>query len=343
MKPQATRVRIPLAAAIVGTIAMLGTARAQSNPYHLVENWAQLPAGRTFGAVIAVDVDRQGNVWAFERCGGDTCAASNVAPILKFDPSGKLVNSFGAGMFVFPHGFYVDRDGSLWATDGQGKDGKGQQVFKFSPDGKVLLTLGKAGVAGNGPDTFNAPSGVVVAPNGDIFVADGHGEDTNARIVRFSRDGKFIKAWGRKGTGPGEFGGLHAIAMDSTGRVFVGAARIAESRSSIRTVSSWRTGNNSAVPAAFSLMLTTRSMSPIRSRMKSRTRALRRAFASAVLKTGSSKRTFRFQDRRRNSRPRSKASRPMPGAICTGQKRTPIICGNTRDRKSSGMPVTPRH
>jgi streptogramin lyase len=222
MKPQATRVRIPLAAAIVGTIAMLGTARAQSNPYHLVENWAQLPAGRTFGAVIAVDVDRQGNVWAFERCGGDTCAGSSVAPILKFDPSGKLVNSFGAGMFVFPHGFYVDRDGSIWATDGQGKDGKGQQVFKFSPDGKVLLTLGKAGVAGNGPDTFNAPSDVVVAPNGDIFVADGHGEDTNARIVRFSRDGKFIKAWGRKGTGPGEFGGLHAIAMDSTGRVFVG-------------------------------------------------------------------------------------------------------------------------
>ena len=214
--------RIPLAAAIVGMIAMLGTARAQSNPYHLVENWAQLPAGRTFGAVIAVDVDRQGNVWAFERCGGDTCAGSNVAPILKFDPSGKLVNSFGAGMFVFPHGFYVDRDGSIWATDGQGKDGKGQQVFKFSPDGKVLLTLGKAGVAGNGPDTFNAPSDVVVAPNGDIFVADGHGEDTNARIVRFSRDGKFIKAWGRKGTGPGEFGGLHAIAMDSTGRVFVG-------------------------------------------------------------------------------------------------------------------------
>ena len=222
MKPQATRVRIPLAAAIVGMIAMLGTARAQSNPYHLVENWAQLPAGRTFGAVIAVDVDRQGNVWAFERCGGDTCAGSNVAPILKFDASGKLVNSFGAGMFVFPHGFYVDRDGSIWATDGQGKDGKGQQVFKFSPDGKVLLTLGKAGVAGNGPDTFNAPSDVVVAPNGDIFVADGHGEDTNARIVRFSRDGKFIKAWGRKGTGPGEFGGLHAIAMDSTGRVFVG-------------------------------------------------------------------------------------------------------------------------
>ena len=222
MKPQATRVRIPLAAAIVGMIAMLGTARAQSNPYHLVENWAQLPAGRTFGAVIAVDVDRQGNVWAFERCGGDTCAGSNVAPILKFDPSGKLVNSFGAGMFVFPHGFYVDRDGSIWATDGQGKDGKGQQVFKFSPDGKVLLTLGKAGVAGNGPDTFNAPSDVVVAPNGDIFVADGHGEDTNARIVRFSRDGKFIKAWGRKGTGPGEFGGLHAIAMDSMGRVFVG-------------------------------------------------------------------------------------------------------------------------
>ena len=208
--------------AIMLVIAISGTARAQSNPYHRVENWARLPQGRTFGAVIAVDADRQGNVWAFERCGGDTCAGSTMAPILKFDPSGKLVNSFGAGLFVFPHGFYVDRNGNVWATDGQGKDGKGHQVVKFSPEGKVLLRLGKAGVAGDGPDSFNAPSDVVVAPNGDIFVADGHGGETNARIVKFSKDGKFIKAWGKKGTGPGEFGGLHAIAMDSRGRVFVG-------------------------------------------------------------------------------------------------------------------------
>src|SRR5437867_70370 len=204
MMAQAGRVRILLTMAIMLVIALSGTARAQSNPYHRVEDWAKLPAGRTFGAVIAVDVDRQGNVWAFDRCGGDTCGGSNMAPILKFDPSGKLVNSFGAGLFVFPHGFYVDRNGNVWATDGQGKDGKGHQAIKFSPEGKILLTLGKAGVAGDGPDTFNAPSDVVVAPNGDIFVADGHGGETNARIVKFSKDGKFIKAWGKKGTGPGE-------------------------------------------------------------------------------------------------------------------------------------------
>ncbi len=220
--PNARRLRIALTITIVVVIAISGSAIAQSNPYHRVENWARLPQGRTFGAVIAVDADRQGNVWAFERCGGDTCAGSTMAPILKFDPSGKLVNSFGAGLFVFPHGFYVDRNGNVWATDGQGKDGKGHQVVKFSPEGKVLLRLGKAGVAGDGPDSFNAPSDVVVAPNGDIFVADGHGGETNARIVKFSKDGKFIKAWGKKGTGPGEFGGLHAIAMDSRGRVFVG-------------------------------------------------------------------------------------------------------------------------
>ena len=110
----------------------------------------------------------------------------------------------------------------MWVTDGLGRGGKGHQVFKFSPDGKVLLTLGKAGVAGSGPDEFNAPSAVVVAPNGDIFVADGHGGNTNARIVKFTKDGKFIKTWGKKGSAPGEFDIPHAIAMDSRGRLFVG-------------------------------------------------------------------------------------------------------------------------
>src|SRR6202171_4769228 len=144
---------------------------SQPNPYRTVVNWGQLPEGRTWGSTSAVDVDRAGNIWVAERCGANTCAAKTDAPILKFDPSGKLLASFGAGMFVFPHGISVDPDGSIWITDGQGRDGKGQQVFKFSPDGKVLMTLGKAGVAGDGPDTFNQPSDVAIAPNGDIFVA----------------------------------------------------------------------------------------------------------------------------------------------------------------------------
>jgi streptogramin lyase len=203
-------------------VVMLSGAHAQDNPYRIEEGWAKFPDGRKWGSTSGVDVDRDGNIWAFERCGERTCAGSNLAPIFKFDRSGKPVKSFGAGMFVFPHGMHVDKDGNVWVTDAEGKDGKGHQVVKFSPDGKVLLVLGKAGVAGDGPDTFNRPSAVVTAPNGDIFVADGHGGDSNARIVKFSKDGKFIKAWGKKGTANSEFAELHAIALDSTGRVFVG-------------------------------------------------------------------------------------------------------------------------
>lgn len=194
----------------------------QPNPYRTVSDWAKLPEGRTWGSTAGVDVDSHDHIWVAERCGANSCAGSNLSPILEFDTSGKLLKSFGAGMFVFPHGIYADKDGNVWVTDGQGKDGKGHQVFKFSPDGKVLLTLGRAGVPGNGPDTFNMPSDVVVAPNGDIFVADGHGGESNSRIVKFSKDGKFIKAWGKKGTGPGEFDIPHALAFDSKGRLFVG-------------------------------------------------------------------------------------------------------------------------
>lgn len=223
MKPRAGRIGLTLAVVLVAVAVMSGReVSAQSNPYRPGENWGRLPEGRTFGNVIGVDVDRSGNVWVFERCGGDTCEGSKLSPILQFDASGKLLKSFGAGMFAFPHGFHVDRDGNIWATDGPGKSGKGYQVFKFSPEGKVLLTLGKAGIGGEAPGTFIYPSAVVVAPNGDIFVADGHGADTNGRIMKFSRDGKFIKSWGQKGTGRGEFGGMHAIAMDSKGRLFVG-------------------------------------------------------------------------------------------------------------------------
>lgn len=192
------------------------------NPYRIEEGWAKMPQGRTWGSTSAVEPDRAGNVWVGERCGANTCAGSTLPPILQFDRTGTLVKSFGAETMIFPHGFHVDEEGNVWITDAQGKDGKGHQVLKFSRDGKPLMALGKAGVAGDGPDTFNQPSDVVVARNGDIFVADGHDRQSNARIVKFSKDGTFIKAWGKRGSAPGEFDTPHAIALDSRGRVFVG-------------------------------------------------------------------------------------------------------------------------
>ena len=209
------------AAAVAILLASATGVCAQNNPYK-EDGWAKLPEGRSLGWMSAIDIDRSGNIWVFERCGANTCAGSSVAPVIKFDSTGRYLMSFGAGMFVYPHGIHIDRDGSIWVTDAKGKDGKGNVVVKFSPEGKVLLTLGKPGVAGNGEDTFNEPSDVVTGANGDIFVADGHGGNSNARIVKFSRDGKFIATWGKKGIGPGEFDTPHALAIDSTGRLFVG-------------------------------------------------------------------------------------------------------------------------
>ena len=219
-------IAIAVSIALSSAAAYAQATGSQPNAYELVPNHFKLPEGRTLGSTAAIDIDLDGHsVWVFERCGGTSqglaCADSKLAPLLKFDSSGRLVKSFGAGMFISPHGIHVDSQGNVWVTDGSGKGAKGHQVFKFSPDGKVLMTLGKAGITGDGPDTFNQPSDVFVAPSGDIFVADGHGGNSNARIVKFSKDGKFMKAWGKKGSGPGEFETPHALAMDSSGRLFV--------------------------------------------------------------------------------------------------------------------------
>jgi 6-bladed beta-propeller len=213
------------------------------NPYRMVEGWPTLPKnmnGGHWGEVIRVHVDARGNIWVFQRCfnvvppGSATCVGRGPAnpPILEFDASGKLLKSFGAGLFAYPHGFTIDGDGNLWTTDvndtetvlgmsARNADGviMGQEVLKLSPDGKVLMMLGKEGVAGAGRDGFDRPTGVAVAPNGDVFVSDGHDPNKHnaGRVVKFSRDGRFIKEWGRKGAAPGDFDEPHDI--------FVGGSR----------------------------------------------------------------------------------------------------------------------
>ncbi len=210
------------------------------NPYRAVDGWAKLPEGRTWGSTSAVDIDPDGtSVWVAERCGANSCAGSALPVVLKFDASGRLVTSFGAGLFIFPHGIHVDRDGNVWVTDARAATpqelerfpdakGKGHVVIKFSPTGQVLLTLGTPGVAGDPPHALTEPCDVVTAPNGDIFVAEGHSgqnanapPDTVARITKFDRTGKFLMSWGKLGSGPGEFRTPHGLAIDSQGRLFV--------------------------------------------------------------------------------------------------------------------------
>jgi sugar lactone lactonase YvrE len=207
----------------------------QDNPYRAVPDWAQLPSGRTWGATSAVDIDPDGrSVWVAERCGANSCVSSDLPAVVKFDPSGKAVHSFGGGMFAFPHGFHVDGEGNVWVVDGiplgsgTPPAGKGHTVVKFSPEGKVLMTLGTPGVAGNPPENLNEPCDVITMPNGDILVSEGHSGQSNkpapttvSRISQFSKDGKFIKSWGRLGSGPGEFKTPHALAFDAQGRLYV--------------------------------------------------------------------------------------------------------------------------
>jgi len=221
------------------------------NPYRLVPDWPTLPAsmkgpnGRKWGEVIRVHVAPNGNIWVFHRCFNDkptgdaTCVNRGEAnpPILEFSPAGRLLRRFGVGLFAHPHGFTVDRNGNIWTTDSNAEEtilgmpaknaqgvAIGQTVLKISPEGKVLMTLGRPGVGGSGPDLFDRPTGVAIAASGDIFVADGHSpnKSNSARIVKFTKDGTFIKTWGRLGSEPGNFREPHDLYVGgSKGYVYV--------------------------------------------------------------------------------------------------------------------------
>jgi ACS family tartrate transporter-like MFS transporter len=256
VRPKAAMTGASAVIAIAAILATVNVVRAQPypkptelpNPYRLVEGWPALPKamnGGRWGEVIRVHVDSKGNIWVFHRCfnvvpaGSATCIGQGPAnpPILEFDRSGKLLKSFGVGLFAYPHGFTIDGDGNLWVTDVNDQEAilgmsaknasgvlMGQEALKLSPEGKVLTTLGREGVAGTGADGFDRPTGVAVAPNGDIFVSDGHSPNKHnaSRVVKFSKDGRFIKEWGRKGSAPGEFNEPHDIFVGgSRGWVYV--------------------------------------------------------------------------------------------------------------------------
>jgi DNA-binding beta-propeller fold protein YncE len=194
-------------------------------------HWAHLPDGRPWGQSAGIEIGPHGEIWVIDRCGANSCDGSNLAAVHQLDPrTGRPIKSIGAGLFAFPHGLHVDRDDNVWVTDAAvSKDKKkGEQVIKLSPEGKVLMRLGTAGVSGGGPRHFHDPGDVVTAPNGDIFVADGHGTvamdlppDTITRIIKFAPNGKLIKAWGSLGSGRSQFRNPHALAFDSRGRLFV--------------------------------------------------------------------------------------------------------------------------
>lgn len=225
------------------------TGEGLPNPaLNVTTNWGDLPDGREWGSTAGIDIDPiDGHIWAYERCGASAfgggvpvnCDNNPVDPIFKFDRNtGEILANFGGGIMVTPHGIHVDADGNVWVTDfvGNEEGTKGHQVHKFSPDGELLMSLGTPGQAGSGPNEFNQPNDVITAPDGSIFVADGHsgqGMITNemmeegraagrtGRIIKFAPDGTRIKEWGQIGVRHGEFRTPHALAFDSKGRLWV--------------------------------------------------------------------------------------------------------------------------
>ena len=199
-------------------------------PYHVENDWAQPEGGRKWGAVSAVDIDRDGkSVWVFERCSGtrdDECVQNpKLNPIMKFDEHGKLLKAFGAGMFKYPHGIFIDRATitSGWWTASPRMPWSATPSASSTRTASCWRPIGTDGVRGSATDpyNYNEVSDVLQAPNGDIFVADGHDPDGNFRMLKYDRNWKFITMWGQKGNRPEDFNPPHGLAMDKEGRLYV--------------------------------------------------------------------------------------------------------------------------
>jgi sugar lactone lactonase YvrE len=188
------------------------------NPYGRVHPWGELPTGPydERASFIGAEEGPDGNIYLLGRCLQNSCTGRSEPPVLKLDPTGKLLKTWGSGMMDFPHGFDVDDEGNVWASDQ-----RGHQVFKWNAEGQLLMTLGQKGRQGDPPQLLTQPTDLVVAPNGNIFVTEGHGQGGN-RVSKYSSEGTFIMSWGTTGSGAGQFVVPHTIALDSQGRVFVG-------------------------------------------------------------------------------------------------------------------------
>jgi peptidylamidoglycolate lyase len=203
------KLKLCLLAACVATLPAI-SAELKSGPalpHKVVKDWPKLPKGWNFGECSGVAVDKQDNVWVFNR---------GAHPVIEFDRDGNMLQSFGDGTVKSSHGIRVDPDGNVW-----GVDVKGHVVLKYSPEGRVLMILGnRQGTPGNNDskDAFNEPTGITFAPNGDFLISDGY---VNSRVIKFNRDGEYVTHWGKKGTGDGEFNLSHDVCLDARGRVYV--------------------------------------------------------------------------------------------------------------------------
>ncbi|MCH2578474.1 MAG: hypothetical protein MK003_09000 [Pseudomonadales bacterium] len=208
---------------------------AQENPYQVIYDWGELPGGRPMGVVTGVQPDPDGeHIWVLERCSANQCAGSDLHPLHKLDLQGNTISSIGGGLFAWPHGFDMDEDGNLWITEGapdgdaRGEPGMergmGHQVIKINQEGEVLMRLGEAGVPGDDTMHFNGPAAVLVAPNGEVWVSDGH-RGGNNRVMKFSSDGELLLQLGGgvqdTSRESGRFNDPHDLKMDSQGRIFV--------------------------------------------------------------------------------------------------------------------------
>ena len=190
------------------------------NPYERQWPWGELPDGAydERASFIGAEEGPDGNIYLLSRCLQNSCTGRPEAPVLKLDPSGNLLASWGSGMFDFPHGFDIDDSGNVWTADQ-----RGHRVMKWSEEGELLLTIGERGTAGDPPQRLSEPTDVVIATNGDIFITEGHSfSDGVNRVSKFSGDGSFLMSWGTTGSGAGEFNVPHTIAIDSQDRVFIG-------------------------------------------------------------------------------------------------------------------------